>query len=102
MLIKQTKILNDKEKQNILENGYPIEFLPNKLQLKEGIIIKCKEMVELYLFQMSQIKHLYTNYDIKIINSDLLNIPLVNIILKHNIYNNNENIINLNKIINKK
>lgn len=51
---------------------------------------------------MSQIKHLYTNYDIKIINSDLLNIPLVNIILKHNIYNNNENIINLNKIINKK
>lgn len=100
MLIKQTKILNEKEKQNILENGYPIEFLPDKLQLKEGIIIKCKEMVELYLFQMNQIKHLYTNYDIKIINSELLNIPLVNIILKHNIDNNNENIINLNKILN--
>lgn len=100
MLIKQTKILNDKEKQNILENGYPIEFLPDKLQLKEGIIIKCKEMVELYLFQMNQIRHLYTNYDIKIINSELLNIPLVNIILKHNIDNNNENIINLNKILN--
>jgi len=98
MLVKQTNILNNIEKQYIMENGYPIDTLPDQLQLKDGIVLKCKEMIEIYLSQMSQIRYVYTNYEIKLINKELLNIPLVNIVVKHNIDNNNKTIFDLNKI----
>lgn len=97
-LVKQTTSLNNIEKQYIIDNGYPIDTLSDQLQLKDGIILKCKDMIEIYLSQMSQVRYIYTNYEINLINKELLNIPLVKVVLKHNINNNNEAIINLNKI----
>lgn len=102
ILVEQSENLNNLEKKSILEDGTPpIDFLPNKIQLKEGIVLKCKEMVEIYLSQMSKIRNIYTEYDIELINKELLNIPFVDIILKHNIDNKNETIIKLKDILKK-